>query len=141
GAASAGPYKPDYISTVRSGAFARAICGHVSEQRRNSVAMIDDHCSSVAIDEAYRSNGSVGGSDDRCTEGRRDIDASVEGAFTVEWIDALTKRSRHDSFDGPQRRSLNEALPIAHVQRSKMTITGGDSRSGNAGHRGVLENG
>src|SRR5438552_7012376 len=52
GAASAGSNIADHIATVHSRALGGCVSRHVPEQGRDSVAMIDDHGSSIPIDIA-----------------------------------------------------------------------------------------
>src|SRR5271166_1740373 len=44
----------------------------------------------------------IGRGDDLCTVAGTDIDATVERAFTIEWIDAFSKTSGDLAFDGPE---------------------------------------
>ena len=63
----------------------------VSVPRADSVAVINHHCATVAAHEISEGDRPIGRSYDWLPNPGRNIDAAMEGAFTVEWIDALSK--------------------------------------------------
>ena len=54
----------------------------------------------------------VSGSNHRMTVAAGNINAAVERAFPVKWIDAFAERSGHHSLDRPQIRGLSHAHPV-----------------------------
>ena len=139
GAASAGSDVADYIAAVDGFSFGRSVGGHMPEQSRDAVSMIENYRSSIAVDVIIGSDCAVGWCHDGRAERGGDIYPGMECAFTVEGIDALAEGSCHDSFHRPQRRSRSQTLPVACAERAKVAVVGGNSRTGNAGHRGVLQ--
>src|SRR5256885_1443168 len=100
-AAAARSYVADDVAAMNGFTFSGCISGHVSEERGDAMAVIDDDRASIAVDIVSRSDSAIGGSDDRRSERSRDIHSGVECAFTVERIDPFAKRSGHNSFNRP----------------------------------------
>ena len=68
---------------------------------RDSAAVVENHCSSISAHQIRKLDRACGGSDNRLPENGPDINARVECAFTIEWVNALTKRSCYRSFNRP----------------------------------------
>src|SRR5215831_7005179 len=74
--------------------------------------MVHDDGSTVAVHNIGKTNQSIGGSDDSSSILTGNIDPAMKSTFTVEWINALTKRSGNVAFHRPKCRRGNRAGPI-----------------------------
>ena len=66
----------------------------------DAVAVVDDDGASVAAHEIGEYDQAIGGSHDRLSVFRTDINSTVESAFSVKWIDALAEGSRNGPSTG-----------------------------------------
>ncbi len=65
--------------------------GEVTVTRADAVSVVNHHCATVAAHEISEGDRSIGRSHHWLPNASRNINAAMEGAFTVEWIDALAK--------------------------------------------------
>src|ERR1700757_5313679 len=82
---------------------------------------------SVATHKVSESHRAIRRSDHRLPNHRRDIDAGMEGAFSVERIRTFAKRSGYLAFHGPEIRSRVGTSPISRrdVARQAKGESGG----------------
>src|SRR5258708_605465 len=102
-----------------SGAHHKA--GHVSVERGDSVAMVDDHGASVTIHQIGKADHTVSRRDNARAVLGSNVHTAMESSFTVERINALSERSGETSDDRPQRWRGRHTDPITrsgfvHVQ-------------------------
>ena len=86
--------------------------GQVAVAGGDAVAVIEHDGASVAAEEVGEGDGTVGRRDHGRAYVGGDIDAGVEGAFSVKRIDALAERAGDLAFDGPEIGSRVGADPI-----------------------------
>ncbi len=83
----------------------------------------------VAVHEFGEADDAIGGGMDRGAVGNGNINAAMECALSVEWIDTLTEGAGDASFDRPQRGSIGGAGPI----RERSETTGSILQTGGSG--------
>ena len=111
--------------------------GEMAVAGGDAVAVVEHDGAPVASEEVGEGDGAVGGSDHGRAYVGGDVDAGVEGAFSIKGIDALTERSGDLAFDGPEVGSGIGANPIGgggilgEAER--------DANAGGAGQCGVLK--
>src|SRR2546423_6256890 len=101
---------------------------HMSIACSDAMAMVENYSASVSAHEIGKRHGGVRGGHDRLPNGRSNINAGMECAFTVKRIYAFTKSCRNRAFHRPQIRSRVSANPISrsHVSREpKRQASGG----------------
>src|SRR5512146_1693923 len=76
------------------------------------MSVVDHYEPSVTAHEVGEGDHNVGGSNDRVSKRRRDINAGVEGSFTIERVNALPEGTRDSTLDGPQCRRSRGADPV-----------------------------
>jgi len=86
--------------------------GEVAVAGGDAVAVIEHDGASVAAEEVGEGDGAVGRRDHGRAYVGGDIDAGVEGAFSVKGIDAFAERAGDLAFDGPEIGSRVGADPI-----------------------------
>ena len=84
----------------------------VAEAGGDSVSMVDHNSASVAAQKISERNGAVGRSDHGRADTGGDIDTGVEGAFSIERINALAEGAGDLAFDRPEVRSSVSADPV-----------------------------
>ena len=82
---------------------------------RNAIAMIDLKHAAVAVVEIGVGDDAVGGSQHRLAVVAGNVDAGVEGAFTVERIDTLAECTRNRAHHRPHGRSSRGIRPSVNV--------------------------
>src|SRR5579862_553399 len=103
----------------------------------DAVAVIDHDGASVSAEEVGEGDGAVGGGDDGRSDDGGNIDAGVEGAFSIKWIDTFAERAGDLAFDGPEVRSGVGADPVGGG--GIFGESERDAYAGCAGEGGVLE--
>ena len=78
----------------------------------DAVAVVEHDGASVAAEEVGEGDGAIGRRDHGRAYVGGDIDAGVEGAFSVKGIDAFAERAGDLAFDGPEIGSRVGADPI-----------------------------
>src|SRR4029077_12692625 len=68
----------------------------------DAMAVVHDDRASIATHEIGEHDHAVGGGDDGLAIAGPDVNATMEGAFSVEGIDALAKRSRNGTLNRPK---------------------------------------
>ena len=86
--------------------------GKVAVAGGDAVAVVDHDGASVAALKVGESNEAVGRSDHGRADTRGNIDAGMEGAFSVKRIDALAEGAGDLAFDRPEVRSRVGADPV-----------------------------
>src|SRR5215467_14752350 len=87
----------------------------------NSISVIDDHGAAVAVHELSKTHNPISWGNNTSSDVTRNIHSTMECAFTVEWINALTKRTGNPSHDRPQRRRRCQAHPVSNAGVSHVT--------------------
>src|ERR1700728_3991788 len=75
-------------------------------------AYVADDLAAVSIGHAGDHHDAVGGGADGLSEGGGDVDAGVEGAFSVERVFALAERAGDGSDDGPEGGRVGKIEPV-----------------------------
>src|SRR5690348_2050845 len=78
----------------------------------DAVAVINLNETAIAFHHLGVGYDAIGGGDDRMAVIRRDINAAVERALTVEWIFAFAEGTGDDAFDRPEVRGLDQPHPV-----------------------------
>ena len=112
GGASALAYVADGVAAVDVLSGGDGEAGEVAVAGGNAVAVVEHDGASVASEEVGEGDGAVGGSDHGRAYVGGDIDAGVEGAFSVKGIDALAEGAGDLAFNGPEIGSGIGADPI-----------------------------
>src|ERR1700677_3284018 len=112
GGASALPNVADGIATVDVLSGGDSEAGKMAVAGGDAVAVVEHDGAPVAAEEVSEGDGAVGGGNYGRTYVGGDIDPGVEGAFSVEGIDALAERAGDLAFDGPEIGSRISAEPI-----------------------------
>ena len=86
--------------------------GEMSVTGGDAVAVIDHDSATVSAEEVGEGDGAVGGGDDGGSDNGGNIDAGVECAFSVKWIDAFAEGAGDLAFDGPEVGSGVGAGPV-----------------------------
>src|SRR5438270_5744064 len=92
---------------------------HMSIACSDAMAMVENYSASISAHESGKRHGGVRGGHDRLPNGRSNVNAGMECAFTVKRIDTFAKSCRNRAFHRPQIRSRVSANPISrgHVAR------------------------
>ena len=112
GAATARADVSNDLSTLYVFAFIDCPAHQVSITRENIVPVIDLDHASVARSQRRENYDAIGRSHNTRSHRTGNINAAMECAFPVEWIDALPEIASDRTFHRPERRSRSHALPI-----------------------------
>ncbi len=132
GAASAFADVADGVSAVDVLARDAGEAAQVAVTGGDAMAVIDDDGASVAAHEVGEHDHAVRRGHHRLAVSGSDINAAMESAFSVEWIDALAKTSRNGTFHRPEIGSGVCPQPIGG---SRLT----SEAERNAGHGGAVQ--
>jgi len=100
--ASAFAYVPNQITTLYSLPRGNRKSRKVTVAGADAVAMVDHDRLAIPAHSIGERHHTVSRGDDRVSIAAADIDAAVEGTFTVERIDAFSKAARYLAFHRPQ---------------------------------------
>src|SRR5215468_10651674 len=98
--------------------------------------MIHDDGAAVAVHNVGKANQSISGSDDSRSILTGNIDSAMKSTFTVEWINAFTKRSGNATFHRPKCRRGNRPGPIT---RGGIGHFHAYANRGSAAHGGIFQ--
>src|SRR5579862_762516 len=93
-------------------------------ERLDSMAVIDQDLPPVSAGQAGSENNSIRRGAYSLSEARRDIDARMERAFTVERVLALPEGARNRSNHRPKRWRIRQIHPVVAIQRGQAAIKG-----------------
>ena len=91
GAASALAHVTERIAAVNELAWAYGKAGHVTVKCADAIAMVNHYSAAIAIHLTRKTNNAIRRGDDARPYFTGDIHASVECAFTTEWINTFAK--------------------------------------------------
>src|SRR5882672_314159 len=132
GAASALADVSDGVAAVYVLARDAGEAAQVAVAGGDAAAVVDDYGASVAAQEVGKHDHPVGRRHYRLPVGGSDINTTVEGAFSVERVNALAKRSCDGSFHRPKIRGGIRPQPVGRGR-----IAGQTQR--NSGHGSAIQ--
>ena len=134
-AASAQANVTDDVATAYVLSRSDRKAGKVSETGDDAVTVLQNHRATVAAHEICEIDDAVRRCHHRLANHGSDVNPGVEGAFPIEWIDALSERSGDLTLDRPKIGSRISPQPIGggRITRKPERKTGG----GSAGQRRI----